>query len=612
MERATAETPQAAQAAEDAKAAAVNAATIARAFEITAGANPDRVALRTRGDEVSLTWAEYAEQVDRFALGLRELGVERGRPIALMLLNRPEFHVADTAAMSLGAAPFSLYQTLAPEQIAYQLSDSGAKVVVTEAPFLDRVLAAVETVEGVEHVIVVDPVEGTKGIVAFDDVLSSEGDRDAIAESRAAVAPEDLLTLIYTSGTTGPPKGVQITHRNIMSAVDALERAVGFPEGARVVSYLPMAHIAERVTGHYLPIVLGHSVTCCPNPREVIAYLPEVRPTWFFAVPRIWEKLKAGIEAMIGAEADEQRRAAVEGALEVGHRKVRIEREGKPVPEEVERAYEQADAQVLSKLRERLGLDEAENVYVGAAPTPMAVLEFFHALGIPLAELWGLSESCGCGAVNLPGKVKLGTVGQVTPGMELEVAEDGEVLLRGPMIMKGYRNLPDMTAAAIDEDGWLHTGDIGELDEDGYLRIVDRKKELIITAGGKNISPANLESRLKAHPLIGTACVIGDMRPFLSALIVLDPDVAPVWATQNGIVGATMADLAAHDQLRDEIQRAVDEVNDHVSKVEGVKKFTILPEDWLPGGDELTPTMKLKRKPIAEKYTREIAAMYGE
>jgi long-subunit acyl-CoA synthetase (AMP-forming) len=453
--------------------------------------------------------------------------------------------------------------------------------------------------------------DGTDGgTTPFSDLLESEGDVADIKRSREEVEPGDLLTLIYTSGTTGPPKGVQITHDNIMSAVRGFQDVIDFPEGARVVSYLPMAHIAERATGHYIPIVLGHSVTCCPNPREVVAYLPEVRPSWFFAVPRIWEKLKAGLEAMIHAEQDAERKRALTWAVELGHQKVRLEQSGKEVPAELAQEHAKADELVLSKLREQLGLDQLEAVYVGAAPTPLAVLEFFHAIGVPVAELWGLSESCGSGTVNLPHAIKLGTVGQVAPNMELKLAGDGEVLLRGPQIMKGYRNMPDKTAEAIDADGWLHTGDIGELDEDGYLKIVDRKKELIINAAGKNISPANLESKLKAHSLVGTACVIGDQKPYLTALIVLDADVAPVWAAGQGIEDTSLEALADNDAVRTEIQKGVDDVNSQVSQVEGIKKFTILHSDWLPGGDELTPTMKLKRKPIAQKYAEQIEAMY--
>jgi long-chain acyl-CoA synthetase len=587
----------------------LRARTVAEAFVATVRAYPERIALRTRGGEEELTWREYGERVDRFALGLAELGLRRGHTFALMLSNRPEFHVADSAAVSLGATPFSLYQTLTPEQIAYQLTDSGAEIVVTERVFLDRVLAAREHTSTLRHVILVEG--GEEDLIAFDDLLASEGDREQLAASRAAVEPDDLLTLIYTSGTTGPPKGVELTHDNLMSAVKTFDDVIDFPDGARVVSYLPMAHIAERAVGHYLPIVLGHTVTCCPNAREVISYLPEVRPTWFFAVPRIWEKLKAGLEAMIESEQDPERKRALEWALDVGRRKVELEQAGEPVPEELAAEHRRADEAVLSKLRSQLGLDEVEAVYAGAAPTPVAVLEFFHALGIPVAELWGLSESTGSGAVNLPGKIRIGTVGQVTPGMEMKLGDDGEILIRGAQIMKGYRNHPERTAEAIDDEGWLRTGDIGELDEDGYLKIVDRKKELIITAGGKNISPANLESKLKAHSLIGTACVIGDERPFLSALIVLDPDVAPVWAGRHGTEDSSLEALATNDELRAELQRAVDELNGQVSKVEGIKKFTILGEDWHPGGDELTPTMKLKRKPIAQKYADEIESMYA-
>jgi long-chain acyl-CoA synthetase len=590
----------------------LRAATIAGAFSETVSAFPDRVALRTHGGEQEITWGEYGDRVDRFAYSLKGLGLEHGQTYALMLTNRPEFHIADTAALSLGVTPFSLYQTLTPDQIAYQLNDSGAQIVVTEPSFLDRVLAAKKQAPELRNVVLVDSDgEAPAGVLAFDELLREQGDPEEIAASREAVEPEDLLTLIYTSGTTGPPKGVQLCHHNMMFAVKTFDDVIDFPDGARVVSYLPMAHIAERAVGHYLPIVLAHTVTCCPNPREVIGYLPEVRPTWFFAVPRIWEKLKAGLEAMVASEQDAERKQALEWAIEVGHRKVRAEQAGEAIPEKLASEYAKADELVLSKLRVQLGLDELEAVYVGAAPTPLAVLEFFHAIGIPVAELWGLSESTGSGAVNLPSRIKLGTVGQVTPGMELKLGADGEILIRGPQIMTGYRNQPEKTAEAIDPDGWLHTGDIGELDEDGYLKIVDRKKELIITAGGKNISPANLEAKLKAHSLIGTACVIGDQRPYLTALIVLDPDVAPVWAAQQGIEERSLDQLANNEALRAEIQSAVDELNSQVSNVEGVKKFAILGQDWLPGGDELTPTMKLKRKPIGQKYASDIEEMYA-
>jgi long-subunit acyl-CoA synthetase (AMP-forming) len=379
-----------------------------------------------------------------------------------------------------------------------------------------------------------------------------------------------------------------------------------------VVSYLPMAHIAERNCSHYLPLMLGFTVTCCPNPREVIGYLPEVRPTWFFAVPRIWEKLKAAMEAGMQAEQDEERKKATLWALDVGLRKVRAEQAGEEVSQELAAEYAKADEQVLSKIRGMLGLDELESLNVGAAPTPREVIEFFHALGLPLAELWGMSETTGAGACNPPGKVKIGTVGPAAPGIEITLAEDGEVLIRGPVVMPGYRNAPDKTAEAIDSEGFLHTGDIGELDDDGYLKIVDRKKELIINAGGKNMSPANIEAKVKAaHPLIGQAVAIGDGRPYNVALITLDPDVAPAFAGQHGIEDTSFENLAAEQAVLDEVQKGVEAANEHLARVEQIKKFKLLPVDWEPGGDELTPTMKLKRKPIAEKYKGEIEALYN-
>jgi long-subunit acyl-CoA synthetase (AMP-forming) len=336
-----------------------------------------------------------------------------------------------------------------------------------------------------------------------------------------------------------------------------------------------------------------------------------VRPTWFFAVPRIWEKLKAGLDAMRAAQPEEQRRP-VEEALAAAIERVRLRQQGLPVPEELEAKVAQADEQMFSKLREMLGLDQVLSVNVGAAPTPVEVLEFFHALGIELAELWGMSETCGFGTCNRPGAVKIGTVGPPSPGVELKLGEDGEVLVRGEFLMLGYRNQPDRTAEAIDTDGWLHTGDIGEIDADGFLKIVDRKKELIINAAGKNMSPANIEAAVKSgSPLIGQAATIGDMRPYNTALIVLDADYAPQWAGAHGLDGKSLDELATEPAVIAAVQEGIDQANTHLARVEQIKKFTIVPGDWAPGGDELTPTMKLKRKPIAAKYAAEIDGMYA-
>jgi len=560
--------------------AGLDASTVAEAFQATAAAHPERVALRTKGDELAMTWAEYAEKVRATAAGLAGLGLSRGQNMALLLTNRPEFHWFDAAALHLGATPFSLYNTYTPEQIQYQLNDAEARILVTEEAFAERARG----LEGIDHLIVVE--EG-----GVEEHAPEGFDFEA---AWRAVKPEDLLTLIYTSGTTGPPKGVQLTHANLVAGINGFDQIIRFPDEGKVISWLPMAHIAERASSHYLPMFVGFSTTCCPDPRQVAAYLPEVRPTWFFAVPRIWEKLKAAIEAGIEAEQDAERKQATQWALDLGLRRAR----GEDVPEE---EHAKADELVLSKIRSMLGLDEVESVNVGAAPTPREVIEFFHAIGVPLAELWGMSETSGYGACNPPEQIKIGTVGPPAPGAEIRLAEDGEVLIRGPFVMTGYRNQPDKTREALDEDGWLHTGDIGEFDDDGYLRLVDRKKELIINAAGKNMSPANIEAKLKASsPVIGQAIAIGDGRSYNVALITLDPDVAPAFEQQQG-----------RDALLTEVERGVEAANEQLARVEQIKKFKLLDDEWEPGGDELTPTMKLKRKPINEKYADEIEELYG-
>jgi long-subunit acyl-CoA synthetase (AMP-forming) len=587
--------------------AGLDASTMAEAFQLTVAAHPDRPALRLKDDEVSITWGEYGERVRALTAGLAGLGLGPGDTLGLMLTNRPEFHLFDSAAIHAGATPFSIYNTYARDQIQYQVTDAGTRIVVTERAFLDQVAG----LDGVEHLVVVDG-DGSDGTLTIDDVVA-RGAADFDFESAwRAVGPDDVLTLIYTSGTTGPPKGVQLTHENLLSAVRGYDEVIEFPDSGRVISWLPMAHIAERACSHYLPIVLGFTTTCCQDPRQVVAYLPAVRPSWFFAVPRIWEKLKAAMEAGIHAEQDDARRKATEWALEVGLRKVRLEQAGEELPEGLLQEYAKADELVLSKIRERLGLDQVESVNVGAAPTPREVIEFFHAIGVPLAELWGMSETCGYGACNPPDRIKIGTVGPPAPGIEMKLAEDGEVLMRGPVIMAGYRNQPEKTSEAVDAEGWLHTGDVGEFDEDGYLKIVDRKKELIINAAGKNMSPANIEAKVKAaSPLIGQAIAIGDMRPFNVALLTLDPDVAPAFATQHGIEDASPENLATEEAVLAEVQRGVDAANEELARVEQIKRFRLLPVEWEPGGEELTPTMKLKRKPIAEKYGQEIEELYA-
>src|SRR5215213_8484890 len=583
----------------------LGASTMTEAFRLTVEDNADRVAMRTQHDEVRLTWAELRDRVDALAGGLASRGVRRGDTVALMLGNRPEFAIADLAAMTLGATPFSIYQTFTPAQIADVGGDAGARVAIVEEQFLERFRAARAELPALELVIV---VEGARGddTLGWDDVEGADPEFDPEPHWRA-VEPEDVATLIYTSGTTGPPKGVQIVHRNLLAGVKAADGIIRFPDGSRVISWLPAAHIAERMAHHYLPIVFGMTVTTCPNPREIVAYLPAVKPTWFFAVPRIFEKLKAGLEGHLSTQGEQ-----TVGWLTAARRKVELEQAGEPVPDDVAATAAEGEEQLFAGLRAMLGLDEAIAVNAGAAPTPRDVLVFFHAIGVPLAELWGMSETTGVGAVNPPERVRIGTVGPPSLGVEMRLADDGELLVRGDVVMTGYRNKPELTADAIDSEGWLHSGDIGAFDGEGYLKIVDRKKEIIINAAGKNMSPANIESAIKgAGPIIGQIAVSGDARPYNTALIVLDSDFAPAFAAQQGIEGRSLEELAEEEAVVAAVQAAVDRGNEELARVEQVKRFTIVPGDWLPGGDELTPTMKLKRKPISEKYAREIEAMYS-
>src|SRR3954463_11129958 len=535
---------------------AVGAATIAEAFRLTVEDHADQIAVRTKDDEIAWTWAELAAKVDAFAGGLHALGLRRGDTLALMVSNRPEFMVADLAATMLGATPFSIYLTSSPDQVAYVIRDAGARIAVVDEPFAELVRPLVE------HVITVAELEAH-----FVDGFEPDW---------RAVEPDDILTLIYTSGTTGPPKGVQLAHRNEMAAVAAVERRVGFPDGSRVISWLPSAHVAERTAHHYLPIVYAMTITTCPDPRQIGAYPPAVKPTWFFAVPRVWEKLKAGVEAKLGDD---------EGALKLlaaGTKRVELEQSGEPIPADLQRVLAVGEEKLFAPLRAALGLDEARLVNVGAAPTPREVLVFFHAIGIPLAEIWGMSETCGAGAANPGERIKIGTVGLPSPGVELKLAADGELLARSKVVMVGYRNLPDRTREALDDDGWLHTGDVATIDADGYVTLIDRKKELIIGAGGKNMSPANIEATLKgASPLIGQACVIGDGRPFNTALLVLDGDYAPAWAARQGIEGDLVA-LARDERVIAAVQAGVDAANRALSSPESIKRFTLIEGDWPP------------------------------
>jgi len=581
--------------------------TVCEAFQATAKIDPRAVALRTPGDKVSITWREYAERVEKAAAGLAKLGVKRGDTFAIMMTNRPEFAIVDAAAMHLGAIAISIYNTSSPEQIAYLFGNAENKVVATETALLPPILAS-----GVklEHVICIDGKP--EGATISLEELEASGDPDFDFEAAwKAVQPEDVLTLIYTSGTTGPPKGVQLTHANLMAIAESAMQVVEVNFGERITSFLPAAHIADRATSQYFSATQGVQVTYVADPRAVAVALPDCKPTIWFAVPRVWEKIKMGIEAKLAAESSPVKKALAGWAFGMAAKNGQAQLEGRRLGGLDALQYGLADKLVLSKVKAALGMSELKWAWSGAAAIAPETLQFFMGLGINVCELWGLSETTGGATLNPPGKVKVGTVGPPLPGVQIRVAEDGEILVKSPGNMLGYRKDPEKTAETIDADGWLSTGDIGTVDEDGYLTIVDRKKEIIINAAGKNMSPANIENTLKVTtPLAATIAVIGDARAYNVALITLDPDVAAAYAEKAGLAADPVV-LAKDPGLIAEVQKGIDAGNAKLSRVEQVKKFEVLPVFWMPGSDELTPTLKLRRKPISEKYAAEIEGLYA-
>lgn len=582
--------------------------TVPAAFQQTITLRPDQIALRTVGGTQEITWREYAQRVRTLAAGLAALDVRHGDTIGIMLTNRPEFNLLDTAALHLGATPFSVYNTSSPEQIAHAFTNAANKVVITEQQFLDRITRSGVTIE---HFIVIDgPATDTITMADLENNPAPDFDFDTTWQ---AVKPDDLATLIYTSGTTGPSKGVEITHRNILAQIAALTGGpmpVGIDD--RAVSYLPAAHVADRISGHAINLVTGIQITTVPDPREIAPALPDARPTTFFGVPRVWQKLKAGIETRITDENGAKKTLA-QWAIRTGTATARADLSGKGRSPLLALRHPIAEALVLSTLRAALGLDRLRVAASGAAPIPPETLEFFLGLGFCVTEVWGMSETTGVATYTELDKPRPGSVGRPIDGLELKLADDGEVLVRGPVVTHGYRRMPDRTAESIDTEGWLHTGDIGNLDDDGYLHIIDRKKELIINESGKNIAPSNIENAVEAvSALVGQVIAIGEAKPYITALITLDPDIAAVRAKELGVTDAGIAELTRHPGIIDEIRSAVQAGNTKLSRVEQIKRFRIIDTVWEPGGDELTPKMSLRRVPISHKYAAEIDGLYAD
>ena len=583
---------------------AVAGQTIVGRFLETVVAHPERVALRRRGADGTFdewTYADYGRHVAGAAAHLRSLGVGPADRVVLMMRNIPDFHFIDLAVAFLGATSISIYNSSSEEQVSYLAGHCKAKVAIVEDDgFAERFtkvrdeLPALETIVNLAH-------DGVR------DSLFHESSVD-LASAAVACTPDTMATVIYTSGTTGPPKGVMITHRNVTWTAEGLLRLLGVdPVGFRAVSYLPMAHIAERMSTHYLACIGGYTVTCCPEPGQVAAYASQVHPQIMFGVPRVWEKMHAGVQAALAADPENKQRfdEAVAAAIPIAERRTM----GTATAED-DATWAFLDEAAFSSVRALIGLDALEVAISGAAPIPAELISWFRAIGVPLSEVYGMSESTGLMAFE-PYRVKAGTVGVAFPGTDLFLAEDGEICIRGGNVFSGYLDDPEKTAEALDPDGTLHSGDIGTFDDEGYLRIVDRKKELIITAGGKNISPANLEAALKLIPLVGQAAAIGDQRPFVSALVVLDGEVAPAWAREHGIQFETLDDLAVDPAVVAEINRGLEEVMAAFNHAERVKKVRVLADEWMPDSVELTPTSKLKRRGIATKYAQEIEELYA-
>jgi long-subunit acyl-CoA synthetase (AMP-forming) len=570
----------------------------------------------------TLTWRQYRERAAAVALGLKTLGVGKGDFVGLMIRNRPEHVVADMGAVHAGGTPVSFYNTLAPEQIQYIAAHCDAKVAVLESrDVMQRWEKVKAELPSLEHVVLVEDADEFADydwVVSWGEIvkrgteaLNAPGGWDAFEAARREVKPEDTATLVYTSGTTGAPKAVVITQRNVVWTTISLDRAVTYPGGLRAVSYLPLAHIAERMATHYLGMYKQAHTHFCPDVLRIREVLPHVRPQAFLGVPRVWEKIQAGVMAALQTEPNDRKRKLALQAIDTGKEAARLQAEGKPVPLGIKLKQRALGKLVYPKVKHGVGLDQSALNVTAAAPIAPDTLYFFAGIGLPLAEVYGMTEDSGPATANPPGAIRVGTVGPALPGVEVMLAEDGEVLVRGGNVSPGYYKDPEKTAETFDADGWLHTGDIGTFDDQGYLKIVDRKKELLITAGGKNISPANLEALLKQHPLIGQACVVGDRRPFVAALVVLDGETAPSWAQANGVGFGSVGEFARESRVAAEIQKAVDDANQHVSSVERIKKFVILPTEWTVDSEELTPTLKLKRRVIHEKYAEDIEGIYA-
>jgi long-subunit acyl-CoA synthetase (AMP-forming) len=584
--------------------------TVSQVLDATARRHGDRPALKVKRGSVwqTLSWREYRERAMRVARGLIALGVQPRQGVAILGFNAPEWVIADVGAILAGAYPAGIYTTSSPEQCQYVASHCEAAVaIVDDAEQARKFLSRKAELPTVHTIVQWSGEPAAEGVLRFSDLLArgDESHQAALDARIAALAVDDVCTLIYTSGTTGNPKAVMISHANCTWVADHAVSVHELRSDDVGISYLPLSHIAEQILTIHAPMRAGGQIVFAESIETLASTLTEVRPTLFFAVPRVWEKIQAKMQAA-GAASPPLRRRIAQWARSVGLRAGYAEQRGESRP----LLYGLANRLVFSKVRARLGLDRARICVTSAAPISKSTLEFFLSLGIRLMEIYGMSECTGPATTSTPERYRTGKAGWVFPGAEVKIADDGEVLIRGPHVFKGYLKDPEATAAAVDASGWLHSGDIGELDAQGFLSITDRKKELIITAGGENISPQAVEGQLTSIPVVAQAVAVGDRRKYIAALLTLDPERIAAEAEVAGSPARDAASAAGCAKFRAHVEKQIEGVNSKLARVQTVKRFVILPAELTVAGGELTPTMKLKRRVIASKYAKEIESLY--
>lgn len=585
--------------------------TVFGVFSSTVDKQPDAIALKTKrdGQWQGVTWQQYRDNARGAARGMMALGLQAGDGVGILAGNSEEWLFGYMGGVAAGGVPAGLYTTSSADQVHYVLehSDSVIAQVDTEEQ-LAKVLAVRDRLPKLKAIVTTHCESSEEGVYSWAQLLEKgQGVDDAELQARIdAQGSEDIATLIYTSGTTGNPKGVMMSHRNLTWVGEAAAANFDMGQGDCLISYLPLCHIAEQNLSIHCAIAMGTTIWFAESIDKLGDNLKDVRPHVFLAVPRVWEKIQAKIEAGM-SEATGLKAKLLNWAGGVGRRYSANLEAGKGKPA----LYGVADKLVFSKAQAALGLDRCYYACTGAAPISQGTLDFFAGLGIIIHELYGQSETTGAGTMMQPGKIRRGTIGQGYPGTEVRIAEDGEIMLRGDYVSPGYHKNPEATADTFTQDGWVHTGDVGEIDADGFVKITDRKKELIITAGGENISPTALEAELMSIPGVSQVAAIGDKRKFVTALFTLDPETFPAAKKASGTSATTPREAANDETFKQWFEAQVAEVNKRFARVQTIKKFTILPEDFSVDGGELTPTMKKKRRVIHDKYESQIEDMYA-